>query len=85
MASDFGSDVFQYVFSDMSETNKHLLEEEIREALIIWEPRITDIEVEIQEDKEYMNKYLVKIEYVVRQTNNLFNIVYPFYLLAGRA
>ncbi len=28
MRNDFGSDVFQYVFSDMSTTNKHLLEEE---------------------------------------------------------
>ncbi len=83
MRNDFGSDVFQYVFSDMSTTNKHLLEEEIKEALMLWEPRITDVEVDIEEDNEYQNKYLVNIEYTVRSTNNLFNLVYPFYIYEG--
>jgi len=83
MRNDFGSDVFQYVFSDMSTTNKHLLEEEIKEALMLWEPRITDVEVDIEEDDEYQNKYLVNIAYTVRSTNNLFNIVYPFYIYEG--
>lgn len=70
-------------FSDMSTTNKHLLEEEIKEALMLWEPRITDVEVDIEEDNEYQNKYLVNIEYTVRSTNNLFNLVYPFYIYEG--
>ncbi len=50
---------------------------------MLWEPRITDVEVDIEEDNEYQNKYLVNIEYTVRSTNNLFNLVYPFYIYEG--
>ena len=59
------------------------LEESIRTALETYEPRIKDINVEVNTDHGDTSKVIVNIGYVVRSTNNLFNKVYPFYLLEG--
>ena len=51
----------------------------VREALVSQEPRldIRDVQVEAKGDGEAL---LISIEYEVRATNNVFNLVYPFYL-----
>ena len=58
------------------------LESEIRQALIDWEPRIDEIEVEAHVDGARA-AITVSISYRVRSTNNMFNVVYPFYTLEG--
>jgi uncharacterized protein len=51
----------------------------VREALLEFEPRIEvrDIQVQSQNGGEVL---LISIDYAVRATNNVFNLVYPFYL-----
>lgn len=83
MHLDFGCSVNDYVFETKEVTVLSLMETEIRDALIAWEPRIADVQVQTESDPEDSGRLLVHIEYKVRTTNNLFNLVYPFYIKEG--
>ena len=54
----------------------------VREALLRFEPRIDvrDVNVSPGGNGEVL---LISVDYEVRATNNVFNLVYPFYLEAG--
>jgi uncharacterized protein len=58
---------------------------EIRESLIDWEPRVEVLDVSAAPDPVEGDKLLISLEYRVRRTNNVFNLVYPFYLQLGGA
>lgn len=83
MNPDFGCGIRDFVFESISSTTRKLIEQTVREALIVWEPRITLIEVSTVIDEIDIGKLLIKIEYSVIATNNRFNMVYPFYLKEG--
>lgn len=83
MLPDFGSNVEDFVFAVNRLENISSLEDSVRTALETYEPRIKNIEVEVNTDQGDTSKVIVSIRYVVRSTNNLFNKVYPFYLLEG--
>ena len=59
------------------------MEKSIKEALIKWEPRIRDISVEVSQDTPQDGKALISISYVVRSTNNPYNLVFPFFINEG--
>ncbi|WP_248926122.1 GPW/gp25 family protein [Paenibacillus hamazuiensis] len=83
MRADFGCGVQRYVFGTTDRTTLHLIETAIHEAILAWEPRVTNVEVQANPDPEMPQRLLVTIRYTVRSTNNLFNLVYPFYLQEG--
>lgn len=83
MLPEFGTPANEFVFSDNRSEQMSALEMLVKESLERWEPRIMDIEVEVSGDiqsKEYIE---INISYVVRTTNNQFNMVYPFYMMEG--
>lgn len=79
MRPDFGCGIYDLVFEVNSASTTGKVAEEVREALLVQEPRIDvrNVQVEAQGDGETL---LIQIEYQVRATNNVFNLVYPFYL-----
>lgn len=83
MLPEFGSTANNFVFSVNRLESIAAFETEILHALEKFEPRIKDIEVEIRNDDGDKSVVIVNIRYVVRTTNNLFNMVYPFYILEG--
>ena len=83
MRTDFGSRAFEYVFESNSKGFEQQVKLELEEALIRCEPRIRDVEVQVQEDTAREGVALVSVDYTVRSTNNYFNMVYPFYLMEG--
>lgn len=83
MRPDFGCGLKDYVFAAMDETSLRLMESDIREAITVWEPRVTQVEVDVAIDPEDVGRLSIHVSYVVRSTNNLFNQVYPFYLEEG--
>jgi len=83
MRPDFGCGLKDYVFGTMDDTSLRLMESDIREAIMIWEPRVTQVTVNATADSAQSGRLLLHISYVVRSTNNLFNQVYPFYLEEG--
>ena len=83
MRPEFGCDIYNYAFDTTNYTTLVQMENTVRDALIRWEPRITDIRVHIDDSQEKEGTLLIEIDYRVRSTNNPFNLVYPFYVNEG--
>lgn len=83
MRPEFGCDIYDYAFDTMDYTTLFQMEQAVREALMVWEPRIIDVEVHINKEQETEGLLLIEISYVVRSTNNPFNLVYPYYINEG--
>ena len=78
MRAEFGANVADYIFSPVSYAEKESIAYDLRQQLLIDEPRIRDIEVECHEGG--MDGQLnIEVSYTVRSTNNRYNKVYPFY------
>ncbi|QCC51228.1 GPW/gp25 family protein [Halapricum salinum] len=82
MRPEFGCDIHDHVFSAVTPATLNLIESSVREALVRWEPRI-DVESIDADTAENPNEVLIEIEYRVRTTNSLSNMVYPFYITEG--
>ncbi|MEG4343072.1 GPW/gp25 family protein [Microcoleus sp. A003_D6] len=80
MRPDFGCGIHDLVFANNSPGTIGQVIDEVRQALIDWEPRIDLLEVDANPDEAQPNRLLILINYQVRTTNNRFNLVYPFYL-----
>lgn len=80
MRPDFGCGIQELVFAANNTATVGMINYYVQDALINWEPRIEVITVDTQPDFEAGNKLNINIEYRVRKTNNVFNLVYPFYL-----
>ncbi|MFX3632995.1 MAG: GPW/gp25 family protein [Candidatus Pristimantibacillus sp.] len=83
MRPEFGCGLREFVFGTTDETSMRLLATDVQDAIRSWEPRVKDVEVDAEPDNAYPGRVLLKVSYVVRSTNNLFNQVYPFYLEEG--
>jgi phage baseplate assembly protein W len=80
MRPDFGCGIHHLVFAVNSAGTAGRVISAVREALILWEPRIDLLNVNASSQGAQGNMLLIEIEYRVRATNNTFNLVYPFYL-----
>ena len=83
MRPGFGCRIYDYLFESMSYTVISSMAEAVREALLMWEPRIDDIQVDIDTGRLSEGIADIHIQYIVRRTNNPYNHVYPFYLSEG--
>jgi len=79
MRPTFGCGIYDLVFEINSAATAGRVAEEVRDALLYFEPRIDVLDVQVQPagDGEVL---LISLDYQVRATNNVFNLVYPFYL-----
>jgi uncharacterized protein len=77
MRPDFGCGIYDLVFEVNSPATEGRIAQEVREALLLNEPRIDVRDVQVEAEGEAL---LINIDYEVRATNNVFNLVYPFYL-----
>lgn len=90
MRPDFGTGLHNLVFEPISSTTKALVKHEVEEALIRFETRIDVLEVRVTDDQEQQDKSVmsegklfINLQYRVRRTDTIFNLVYPFYLERG--
>jgi phage baseplate assembly protein W len=81
MRPDFGCEAYALVFAGADATSAGRLAQAVRRALDRWEPRITVEDVVVTLDAERRDRLLVSVRYVVRRTNDVRNLVYPFYTL----
>jgi phage baseplate assembly protein W len=79
MRPDFGCGIHELVFAVNDTATRTRVAHDVREALIRWEPRIDVLDVTV-ETKGRGELLLINVHYRVRTSNNLFNMVFPFYL-----
>lgn len=82
MRPDFGAGVHDYVFQPNSDVIQTQLWTAVNDALLKWEPRIELLNVAVQVGDQ-PSEVLISIDYKIRSTNELFNLVYPFYVQEG--
>lgn len=85
MQPDFGAGLPNFVFEPNSPQTRRAIEEDVRRALIDWEPRIELQAVRVDADEVTPNLLLIHVDFLVRATNTFYNRVYPFYLAEGGA
>ncbi len=83
MMPEFGCAINSFAFSGSDYTTIMMMKREVENALIMWEPRIKDINAEVAFAPDDNGKLIINVSYVVRSTNNPFNLVYPFYINEG--
>ena len=79
MRPDFGSRVISYTFGDTNNTMLTVMSREITEDLRNNEPRISDIQVQMDANSR-PGCLLIYIDYILIATQTPGNLVFPFYL-----
>lgn len=79
MRPDFGCGIHDLVFAVTNQATCDRAASEVRDALARWEPRIDVEEVRVWPSAEG-TRLFIHVRYQIRATNNVFNLVYPFYL-----
>jgi phage baseplate assembly protein W len=83
MRPNFGCGIHDLVFAAVDTTTMQRIRSVVEEALRRYEARIEVIGVTIDEDATSEGVLLVELEYRVRKTNQIGNLVYPFYFREG--
>jgi phage baseplate assembly protein W len=63
----------------MGTTAKTLLKDRVKYAILIYEPRINLLSLELDTSAELEGRISINLEYIVRSTNSRYNLVFPFY------
>jgi len=79
----YGLNLRQELFEPMNTTMQTLLRDRIKTSLLVFEPRIDVLSIELDNARLNEGCLVIVLEYAVRATNSRFNLVYPFYLNDG--
>ena len=79
MRPEFGCGVHDFVFEAVDAQTTRLIEDAVRGALNRWEPRIVVEDVAF--DTRDPAVLRIAIDYRVKATNDVRNLVYPFYVI----
>jgi len=83
MRPNFGCGIHELVFASLDSTAIQRIRSVVEEALRRCEARIEVLSVEVDEAATSEGTLLVEIEYRVRKTNQVGNLVFPFYFREG--
>ncbi len=82
MRPTFGCGLYDTVFAPNSPATEGALAMRVREALVEWEPRIDVLDITVTSGGQ-PNLLLIDVEYRIRSTNTVQNLVYPFFTNEG--
>jgi phage baseplate assembly protein W len=80
MRPDFGCAMWEQVFAPIIPNTLGLIEQSVREAVARWEPRIRLNAVDAVPDVDAA-AVRIEIEYRILATNDVRNLVFPFYII----
>lgn len=83
MDKNFGCNIKDLIFENFNYNTALKIERCVLDALQEWEPRIINVKVKVSQDTVESSKININISYVVRSTNNPYNLVYPYYINEG--
>jgi phage baseplate assembly protein W len=84
MRPDFGCGIHELVFAAMDSTTLQRVRSVVEEALRRYEARIEVLDVNVDDASAASDgRLMVEIEYRVRKTNQVGNLVFPFYFREG--
>lgn len=80
---NYGLDLHEMLFEPMSTTMTTFLKDRAKIALLIYEPRIDLLTLDLDTSAQLEGKVSLVLDYEVKATNSRFNLVFPFYILDG--
>jgi phage baseplate assembly protein W len=80
MRPDFGCAMWEMLFAPLTAGTLGLIEQAVREALERWEPRI-ELEEVSSEAVQESGAVFITVAYRLRSTNDVRNLVFPFYTI----
>lgn len=83
MQPRYGCNMEELLFESLDTTTKTLIIDQVKTAILYFEPRIDAKRIELNTTNELEGELLIEIDYVVRSTNSRFNFVFPFYKNEG--
>lgn len=83
MRSDFGCDLSAMLYENITFTLLTKIKEIIKNAILLYEPRIDLINVEFYMQEELKGEIKIEVVYRIRATNSRKNFVFPYYLEEG--
>jgi phage baseplate assembly protein W len=81
MRPEFGCRVHELVFDSIDALTVGRVEREVRVALDRWEPRIDVLDVGVRTEDAFDGQLEIEIAYRLRASNDVRNLVYPFYVI----
>jgi hypothetical protein len=81
MRPEFGCGIHNHVFGNIDASTLAKIEYDIRSALDRWEPRIDVVDIKPDLSRIDDGVLLIDLTYKLRATNDVRNLVYPFYLI----
>ena len=84
MLPDFGCGIHDFTFAPNDSGTVALIVHLVRQALTRYERRIDLIDVEAESSPEAPNLLLIRVNYRIRATNAIGNLVYPYYIKESR-
>jgi phage baseplate assembly protein W len=81
MRPAFGSRLRDFIFTGATRENAALIEDEVRAALLRWEPRVDVDGVDVTPVSGEAGVLCIDISYAVKATNDRRNLVFPFYTI----
>lgn len=79
----YGLDMQELLFEAVSTTMRTLLEDRIRTTVMVFEPRINQVVVQVDTSEYQQGRFLIRIEYAIRTTNSRYNLVVPYAVNEG--
>nr|WP_068890804.1 GPW/gp25 family protein [Pedobacter panaciterrae] len=76
----YGCNLENYVFEAMSTSTETSIKITVKNAILMFEPRIKLLVVNLLDDFITEGRIDILVDYEVINTNTRFNLVYPFYL-----
>lgn len=83
MLPRYGCRLASRVFEDLTRSMATEIENDIRTAVLFWEPRIELMGVSVVADPDRTGVLKIHVDYLIRQTNTRSNLVLPFCLHEG--
>lgn len=75
----YGLDLHGLMFEPMTTTLRTFLIDRVRTAILVYEPRIKVVSLNIDSPDPNAGTLSILLEYETRATNSRFNLVFPFY------
>lgn len=80
MQESYGASLQDWVYAEVDEELVSDLCTSIEEAVLLHEPRIELLDLDVSLHPKVEGALLIRIDYQIPTTNSRFNMVFPFYL-----
>jgi phage baseplate assembly protein W len=83
MLPRFGCGIHELVFAPNDASTIGQVVDQVRRALVTYEPRINVLDVTAESAPAQPNLLLIRVDYQIRDDNSIGNLVYPFFITEG--